>query len=280
MDEIGSPLYDFCLLIPYYNNLPGLILSLESIVYNPEKCAVLIVDDGSREALRYEDLAAHIPPALPVNIIRLPENAGITKALNTGLDWLQQHRNFRYVARLDCADLNSPDRFQKQIAFLEQHPDIDMVGSWCLFKNFSTGLSYGYRTPTSHEQIIKGMHFRNVFRHSTVMWKTDVPSAAGFYPYDFPHCEDYGFFYQILNKGKTAIIPENLVICEINPKSISVSYRKEQYRSRIRVVREYGNNRLFSLIGVVKLWILMVIPYKVLQQMKKILYGFKLICVI
>ena len=100
------------------------------------------------------------------------------------------------------------------------------------------------------------------------------------YPEKFPHAEDYGFFYEIISRGKAAIIPDDLVICEINPKGISLSYRREQLKSRIRVVREYGKNKALSLIGVVKLWVLMTIPYGFVQQMKKLLYGIKLMCVI
>lgn len=235
----------------------------------------LIIDDGSREILTPGALAPHIPAELKLEIIRLPENRGITTALNMGLDWLEAHKNFRFVARLDCGDLCTADRFTQQVDFLEAHPDIDMVGSWCIFKNFSTGWAFRYKTPTEHGKIVRGMHFRNIFRHSTVAWRAEVPGKAGNYPYDFPHAEDYGFFYQILNNGKAAIIPHDLVICEINPNSISVHHRREQLISRIRVVKQYGNNRLFRFAGVLKLRLLLVIPYKFILQIKRILYGIK-----
>jgi glycosyltransferase involved in cell wall biosynthesis len=275
MKESKPVRYDFCLLIPYYNNLPGLRLSLESISYDSSKCMVLIIDDGSKDILHYEDLADSLPDELSVQIIRLPTNKGITEALNTGLEWLEKNNYFRYVARLDCGDVCVSDRFHQQIGFLETHPGIDMVGSWCIFKNFSTGWAFRYKTPTEHGEIVRGMHFRNIFRHSTVMWRADVIGKAGKYPYTFPHAEDYGFFYQILNKGKAAIIPRDLVICEINPNSISVNHRREQYQSRIRVVRQYGKNKLFSLIGIVKLRLLLLIPYKIILQTKRFVYGIK-----
>lgn len=272
--------YDFYLLIPFYNNLTGLIRSLTSICYDPVKYALLIVDDGSTDPLQLNDLRPYTPPALDILILRQPSNTGITKALNAGLLWLEGKNNYRYVARLDCGDLCSPDRFTKQVSFLHLHQDTDLVGSWCIFKNFSTGFAYRYTTPTEHKKIYRGMYFRNIFIHPTVMWRAGITRIAGIYPEKFPHAEDYGFFYEIISKGKAAIIPEDLVICEINPKGISLSYRREQLKSRIRVVREYGKNKALSLIGVVKLWVLMTIPYGFVQQMKKLLYGIKLMCVI
>jgi glycosyltransferase involved in cell wall biosynthesis len=279
MEELRQFRYDFYLLIPYYNNLSGLLRSVRSISYNPVKYALLIVDDGSRKALKYEDLRADMPASLTVKIIRLPENKGITKALNMGLQWLEENSDFQFVARLDCGDLCAETRFRQQVEFLEQHPDIDLVGSWCTFKDYSTGSSYKYITPTEHGKIIRGMHFRNIFIHPTVMWRAAVTRKATLYPENFPHAEDYGFFYEILNKGKAAVIPEDLVTCEINPKGISIRFRKKQLKSRSRVVRQYGKNKLFCLMGLIKLWVLMVIPYGLLLQIKKRVYGIKPISV-
>jgi len=279
MEELSQFKFDFHVLIPYYNNLSGLIRSLESIKYAPDKYALLIVDDGSNAILRYEDLSSHIPATLLVKIIRLPENKGITIALNTGLHWLEKNKNFRFVARLDCGDLCSEDRFTRQVEFLRQHPDIDLVGSWCIFADFSTGFSYRYSTPTGYKRINRGMHFRNLFIHPTVMWRSDVARKTGAYPENFPHAEDYGFFYEIINNGKAAIIPEALVTCEINPKGLSLYFRREQLKSRARIVRQYGKSRFFSLLGVIKCRVLMVIPYKWLLTIKKLLYGIKRVSV-
>src|ERR1700744_4475466 len=128
--------YDFYLLIPYYNNLPGLIRSLETISYPPNLFAILIVDDGSVRPLDTKDLVGSLPENVSVTLLRQAVNGGITKALNTGLAWIEEHDNCRYVARLDCGDLCAAERFQKQVSVLDAHSDIMLVGSWCIFKNF------------------------------------------------------------------------------------------------------------------------------------------------
>ena len=275
MEEWKKPAYDFYILIPFYNNLPGLIRSLKSIVYDPFAYGLLIVDDGSKESLLHEDLVPYLPQSLSLTILRLRENQGITRALNTGLKWLEENGNSRYVARLDCGDLCTSDRFSRQVAFLDGHPAVGLVGSWCIFKNFRTGDSYRYITPTEYKKILREMHFRNVFIHPTVMWRTDITRKVGVYPEIFPHAEDYGFFYEIISEEEAAVLPTELVICEINPQGISLHFRREQLKSRMKVVRRYGKNRLFRLLGVLKLWLLLVIPYKMILETKKLIYGIK-----
>ncbi|MBS1934312.1 MAG: glycosyltransferase, partial [Bacteroidetes bacterium] len=194
MNKPYQILLDFYLLIPCYNNLEGLIRSLQSVSYDHTKFSVLIIDDGSKNAVRKEDILQHINQGFPVEIFRLSQNQGITKALNTGLQILQQKNNYKYIARLDCGDICDINRFYHQVNFLETNPQIDLVGSWCLFKDFSTGSSYQYKTATEHSEISKGMHFKNMFIHPTVMWRADAMTRSGIYPEQFPHAEDYGFF--------------------------------------------------------------------------------------
>src|SRR5229473_5328739 len=101
MEVANRAKFDFSLLIPYYNNFQGLIRSLQSVCYDPVKYSILIVDDGSMAPLHQTELAAHLPGGPSLHIIRLPENQGITRALNAGLRWLGTKNDFRFVARLD-----------------------------------------------------------------------------------------------------------------------------------------------------------------------------------
>ncbi|MBO9199009.1 MULTISPECIES: glycosyltransferase [Niastella] len=264
---------DFYLLIPFYNNLPGLLHSLQSVQYDTDKYAVVIVDDGSVQPVTLDDLYKHISRDISIEIIQLPCNKGITIALNTGLQWIRQQNDALFVARLDCGDTCSPERFYHQVTFLKEHPPINLVGSWCIFKDHSTDIAFRYITPTRHKKIKRGMHFRNIFIHPTVMWRSDAMKDIPQYPDTFPDAEDYGFFYQLMQNGEVAIIPEYLVTTEINHKGISLSSRKKQLNSRIKVVKEYGRNRVLRYLGVLKLRLLLIIPYNLVFAMKRLLYG-------
>ena len=263
---------DFYLLIPCYNNREGLIRSLQSISYPHQLFSVVVVDDGSDEPVTRELIGKKISEDFPLTILYSPKNEGITKALNRGLEWIYSNTKAAFIARLDCGDVCAQDRFYKQVEFLRSHPEINLVGTWCQFKDYQSGNAYNYITPTLHDRIITSMHFRNVFIHPTVMWRYD-PDKPVQYPEAFPHAEDYGLFNQILIDGKSAVIPEYLVTCELNEKGISFSNRRQQLKSRISVVRAYGTNKLLAGLGICKLWLLMIIPYALLFRIKRVLYS-------
>lgn len=55
-----------------------------------------------------------------IHIIRNPENIGLTKSLNIGL----RECRGRYVARMDADDVSHSTRFEKQVAYMDAHPDV------------------------------------------------------------------------------------------------------------------------------------------------------------
>jgi glycosyltransferase involved in cell wall biosynthesis len=264
---------DFITLIPCYNNIEGLKRSVRTISYFPDRCAILVVDDGSNVEVSPEELAEQT--SIPVFLIRFNENKGITEALNAGLGWvLNKYPAVKYIARLDCGDECAMHRFYKQVEFLNTHEHIAMVGSWCTFKNMTTSDSYQYKTPVDHSSIIRKMHFKNVFIHPTVMWRTAITKEIGFYPVSYPHAEDYGFFYKILCKYETAVISEYLVTCEITSNGISVKNRKEQLKSRKKVVSEFGSSKILTFFGATKLLMLRVIPSNLLLTIKHKFFNY------
>ncbi|HTL07591.1 MAG TPA: glycosyltransferase [Chitinophagaceae bacterium] len=270
VNELSSPL-DICVLIPCHNNFEGLIDSINSIVYDHQRLMVVVVDDGSATAITRTRLYTSIPAAVNIQLVRLRQNQGITKALNAGLDFIYANYAVQFIARLDCGDICRPDRFHQQIAFLNTHPNIDLLGSWCYFRNPVTGTAYEYRTPTDHEEIERSMYFRNVFVHPTVMWRVAALQPLR-YPVKYPHAEDYGLFYDIISKKRTAIISEFLVTCEVNQTGISFLNRSEQLRSRLRVIKDYGRNKLLLAAGMLKLAFLMALPYRLVKEVKHRVY--------
>jgi len=262
---------NLCILIPCYNSFDGLILSIKSINYTKDEYLIIIVDDGSQEKVTIEKINQVIPGLINVKIIRLETNQGITKALNKGLEFIYTNYSAQFIARLDCGDICSPKRFYTQVAFFEKHPDIHLTGTWCYFKDNSNGEAYKYSTPTQHEQIKREMYFRNVFIHPTVMWRTAEMGKLK-YPEKYPCAEDYGLFYDMVSKIKSAVINEFLVTCEINYKGISILNRTTQLKSRLKVVSFYGKNRLLYLMGAVKLAALLIIPHQFIFIAKKKLY--------
>lgn len=261
----------FNLLIPCYNNKEGLVRSLRSVSYAPDQFGILVIDDGSDDPVSASWFKGEIDETVTIHILRLSKNLGITAALNAGLEWLSRNPQARYVARLDCGDVCALRRFYEQVSFLDEHPEVDLVGSWCTFHDPDTSSEYIYKTPTAHQAILKGMYFRNIFIHPTVMWRSSALLQTRLYPSTFPHAEDYGFFQALLKEGKGAVIPLPLVTCELSPKGISRLNRREQLRSRMKVVQHYGENKWLKSLGMVKLLLLQYVPYRWVLRLKKML---------
>lgn len=263
--------FQLCILIPCYNNLQGLKKSLGSIKYEKGKYFIVIVDDGSQNAFTKHELGYGQDGAVPLHIIRLPSNVGITTALNTGLQWISQNIICVYVARLDCGDICDPRRFYMQMDYLRVNTHVALLGSWCLFQSPTQDLSFRYKAPTQHNKIKREMYFRNAFIHPTVIFRIDMAENLGFYPQGYPYAEDYAFFWKIVNQAETAILPAYLVVCELNTKGISSQNRIKQLSSRQVIVQDFGHTFALRVLGMLKIKILMKIPYSFVLSVKKLM---------
>jgi len=266
---IKSKPLDFCLLIPCYNNFDGLLLSLSSVYYYPDRFMVLVVDDGSKIPVTSASIKLGIKIDFPLFVLRNEVNKGITGALNEGLRWIEKQDAANYVARLDCGDVCAPDRFHKQIGFMQDHPEVGLLGSWCIFENRAKSVRYEYKTPTGHIQIRKAMHFRNVFIHPTVIFETGLAGKVGYYPTNFMYAEDYAFFYKLIKITHSHILDQFLVACEINDKGISLRNRQEQLISRGQIVMKYGTNPLFKTVGILRVYALRLLPKRLVLRLRK-----------
>ena len=264
---LQQPLH-FCLLIPCYNDKAGLVQALQSVDYPFKHCLAVVVDDGSTQPLVAGNIQEKVGTGLQVLVIRLSQNKGITAALNTGLDWIVANTTAPYIARLDCADKCHPQRFYQQVAFLNNHPQVGLLGTWCQFATEDKSLVYNYITPVAHEAIKKEMHRRNVFIHPTVMFRTALVAAGERYPYSFPHAEDYGFFWRLLQLTEGAVLAQYLVTCAIIRSGLSSRNRWKQLQSRKRVVQAFGQKGWITWQGLAKLNLLMLVPKAVLLRLK------------
>jgi len=261
--------YHLCIIIPCYNNRYGLIETMKSIVCG-QSTLILIIDDGSSDPLNaYELQSVTLHSVL---LIQQPVNRGIVHALNTGLDKIGKLFTTSFVARIDCSDICRKDRFEKQLACLSSDPDLILVGSWCTFFDPVTSRSFIFKTPVEHKKILAALHFRNVFVHPSVMWR--VTDDVRYYSGEFPHAEDYAFFYEMCLTGQARILPYPLVRCALSGRGISSVFRKEQLRSREKVILKYSKSGLLKFFGILRLRMLRLIPFHVMVKIKMSIYKY------
>ena len=258
------------LLIPHYNNITGLKRSLASVQETIPVDAV-VVDDGSDHPPSQEDLQ-QVFKGGEVKLIALEDNKGIEHALNSGLDYIVQ-RGYRYVARLDCGDLNVENRLGIQKAYLEDHPKVRLLGSHVEFLAVSGKKAFTYKVPEKHEDIKRKMHLKVMFIHPSVMFHTDVVKNLGHYPLDYPAAEDYAYFFSILERYKTANVPEVLVRCEWSSIGISAQKRKRQLQSKMQILKKHFYFGWYPIAGLVITYVQMILPASWVDYLKTKLFN-------
>jgi glycosyltransferase involved in cell wall biosynthesis len=258
---------DFILLIPCFNNTEGLVTSLKSIQYQPDKFEVLVVDDGSKTPLNKDALKKEMPD-IDIKILWLPTNMGVAKALNEGLKSVHNRNDYKYIARLDCGDTCHSTRFTEQVKYMDKYSEISLLGSWCIFTDTISGKNYTYKTKTEYQDILKEMHLKCSFIHPTVMFRKEVLDAIGYYPETYRHAEDYAYFWKILLRFKGSILPLPLVSIAVNRNNISSKYRNEQLISRIKIIMTFGNNNFYKLLGILRIRIMQFLPYSLINKLK------------
>ena len=182
--------------------------SLASLAAQTQPAAeVLIVLDGAiTPAL--EAVLAEFATQLPLNIIPLPENVGLGRALNHGL----QHARHEWIFRMDTDDIAAPTRFAEQCAYLAAHPHIALLGGQIAeFADHPAHSHASRRVPLTQPEIIAYAKQRNPFNHMTVAYTKSAVQQAGGYQHHL-YMEDYNLWLRMLAQGTPAAnLPQTLV---------------------------------------------------------------------
>ena len=120
----GEPLVS--VLLPAYNDIEFVAEAVDSILgqtYRNLEILVLI-DLGSADGTA-DYVKGLSDPRL--SVIEHTEHRGIARSLNIGLRLAAGS----YVARMDADDVSLPTRIEKQVAFMESHPEVVLCGTHC-----------------------------------------------------------------------------------------------------------------------------------------------------
>jgi len=125
------------------------------------------------------------------------------------------------MAMLDSDDRAYPHRLEKQIAFLDSHPEYAQVGSWCRMMDAQGNiLNKVKRQPTLSDEIHAQFLFRCAMSNRSIMARTNILREYG-YRNDFPRCQDYELHVRLAKKYKVGNLPECLVYGRIHPQQIT-----------------------------------------------------------
>lgn len=208
-------------IMPVYNGEKYLQEAIDSVLAQTyTNFELLLINDGSTDnskeiILSYKDSR--------IRYIENEKNLKLIATLNKGIDLAEGY----FIARMDADDVCMPRRFEKQVAFLNKHTEIDMCGTWAIRIDAHGRATGKIKNIDSPELLKCATFFTCPFIHPSTMFKASVLKKHK-YNHDFKDTEDTELWHRLsLNGYRLANIPEYLLKYRWHGENISA--KKEEY---------------------------------------------------
>jgi hypothetical protein len=177
----------------------------------------IIIDDGSTDDTA-SILDSYVRTDPRVQVFH-QENRGMVESLNRGCGLARG----KYIARMDADDIAFPDRLERQLAYLERHPEIAVLGAaFEVIEASGRRLSTIVR-PATDQELRKVLKTQTCFQHSTVVMRREAFFAVKGYRKAFRRNDDYDLFLRMLERYQGANLPEPLLYYRVHPCQASCS---------------------------------------------------------
>ncbi|GMU92149.1 MAG: hypothetical protein AMXMBFR4_12070 [Candidatus Hydrogenedentota bacterium] len=231
----NAPTPPLSVLTPVYNNGPFMRRAIDSILDQTfADFEYILVNDGSTDDSQ-AILEEYAEKDSRIRVV-CQENRGYIRALNAGMD--MAHGEF--IARMDADDIAMPDRFEKQWAYLRDHPECVAVGGRVLLID-EEGLPLREMCQELTHDAIDAAHLAGkggTIVHPAMMARRNAVIAAGGYREDFPWAEDLDLFLRLAEVGRVANLPDLVLHYRQHLSSIGYSKAALQRQSTIDCIRD------------------------------------------
>ena len=245
--------------IPFYNSSNFIAKAIQSVLNQTfEDFELIITDDGSTD-----DSLSIIQQYNDPRIIVLSdkENKGISHRLNQQI----AHAKGKYFARMDADDLMFSERLMKEYEYVQQHPEIDVVGSQAIVIDDEDHI-IGLRKPKNFSWLTTLQN--PIFIHPTVMGKTTWFRKYGYID-TLKGVEDYDLWVRSFHHSKFHILDEPLLFYR-DPLKLKLDvylFRNKQIRQALSINSNLIDNK--TLIKKLKFKsYLKCILYRILHLLK------------
>lgn len=208
------------LMSEYNTKEEELRASIESILNQTYKNFELLIIDDCSDKKSTEIIKSYKDNR--IKIIHNKENLGLAKSLNKGIALI----NTDYIVRMDTDDIAKKDRIEKQIKFVNEHPEYSIVsGNANIFDEkgiYNTTKRYG---EIGKNDFIKG----TPFIHPTMIIRTNDIKAIGGYP-NYRRAQDYAMAMEMYANGYKGYVMEDVLI---DYRMNSEGYKKKKFKYRL-----------------------------------------------
>lgn len=156
----------------------------------------LIIDDDSKDNT-LEILEEFKKKDSRIKVYKNNENKGLTKNLN----YLIKHSEGNLIARMDSDDIAFSERFEKQVKYLTDHPDVDIIGSSAIDIDENNKQIRKRTVPIKNDDIKKMMLKLDPFIHPTVMFRKKSLEKINFYDERYRTSQDYDMWFRAMSVG-------------------------------------------------------------------------------
>lgn len=245
-------------LTSVYNGLPYFDRAIPSIMDQTYKdFEFLIVDDGSTDGTpeRLEQVAEQDSR---IHVLS-PGRIGFSRALNFGL----ARAKGEYIARQDFDDISYPLRLERQVAFLDSHPKVGLLGAHYVIEDENRGERYVRKWPEDHESLVRAMSKAIPFAHTLVILRKEALVAAGGIA-EVQTITDLKTWIRVAQLGwELANVPEVLGVHYVF--TMSHFHQAMKYRKRQRVLASMQAEAIIKL-GMA--------PWRLIYPASRLAYAF------
>ena len=192
-------------LMPAYNVEKYVGVAIESILNQTfTDFEFIIINDGSTDNTA-NIIAEYAKQDSRIRFINHKENRGLVPVLNEGLDLCRGE----YIARMDSDDISLPERFAKQVEYMDAHPECGVLGTF-LYVFYEDGRkSWIWKHPT--KVCYANFFVHNPMGHPTAFIRKDVMNFYNIrYNPEYEHAEDYAIWLDFIQYTQIHNIPEPL----------------------------------------------------------------------
>ena len=214
-----------------YNGAPWITETIASLTAQTmPDFEIVVVDDRSPDET-VAVLEAIDEPRL--RVIRAARNAGPAVARTLAME----HARGRFIAGLDQDDLCRPDRFERQLAYLDAYPEVALVASTIEFFGHGPVRADPFATLAGSDAIDWVMTMLNPLAWSTVLMRGDAARALVPFERDERRfAEDFDLYRRVRDFGRLGRITEPLVRYRVHPGGASQAYEESMITSAAKVL--------------------------------------------
>jgi len=207
---------------------------------------IILIEDGSWDGTKkLVEVYSKIPN---IKVVWHEKNQGLANSLNDGLVVAMGE----FIAIMHSDDVSLPARIEKEVVYLDSHPNIALVGTWC--QNIDIGdkpmrdgwwLRQVKKIPDDPKIIRNKLLEMNCLIHTSVMFRKEMLIKTGYYDQNFVPAEDLELWLRVAFDAELdiGIIPEVLTQYRHHPTQISRTNNGNLMKEKARAAIERAKKR-------------------------------------